>query len=278
MATEDPGPAVQRLLLGDELRKLREAADMTAEAANLEVPKWYRGKLSKVERGQLRITLDEVNRLLRVYRATGEDAERVRKLATDSRRKAQPARVPDWAKQYVRLLQSATEIRFWFGEMVPGTLQTEEYAVAQLSASLSIPPVDVGPTAHERTQRGDRLFSEDAPRVWIVLGEEALRRPIGGRAVLRGQLQRLRSFAEQPHISFRAVPIESGAHPALGCPFTLIYVEPTGTTVAYEETLADGDYVKSPHAYTLAFEHVSRMALSEDETVALLDELIAKEE
>src|SRR4051812_30800324 len=118
MTIEDPGPAVQRLLLGDELRKLREAAGMTAEAANLEVPKWYRGKLSKVEHGQLRVTVDEVNRLLKMYNATGEDADRVRELAADSRRKATPARVPDWAKQYVRLLSSASEIRFWFGEMV----------------------------------------------------------------------------------------------------------------------------------------------------------------
>jgi len=269
---------VQRLLLGDELRNLREAAGMTAEAANLEVPKWYRGKLSKVEHGQLRATVDEVNRLLKVYNATGEDADRVRTLAADSRRKATPARVPDWAKQYVRLLNGASEIRFWFGEMVPGTLQTEEYAKAQLSASLSIPPVDVGPTARERRQRGDRLFGEDAPRVWIVLGEEALRRPIGGHTVLCGQLHRLRDLAARPHVSFRVVPIEAGAHPALGCPFTLIYVESTGTTVAYEETLADGDYIKAPHAYTLAFEHVSRVALSEDESLELLDRLIAKEE
>jgi hypothetical protein len=253
MANDDPGPIVQRLLLGDELRKLREAAGMTAEEANLEVAKWYRGKLGKVENGQLRVTVEEVNRLLKVYQATGEDADRIRKLAAASRRKTASARVPDWAKQYVRLLYSATEIRFWFGEMVPGTLQTMEYAKAQLSASLLIPPVDVVPAA-----------------------EEALRRPIGGPIVLLGQLRRLRDMAQLRHVSLRVVPIEAGAHPALGCPFTLLYVESTGTTIAYEETLADGDYLKNPHAYTLAFEHVSRVALSEDETLALLDRLIAK--
>jgi hypothetical protein len=274
MVIEDPGPAVQRLLLGQELRKLREAAGMTAEEANLQVPKWYRGKLSKVEHGQLRVTLDELNLLLKEYRATGGDADRVRALATESRRKTTPARVPDWAKQYVRLLNGASEIRLWFGEMVPGTLQTQDYAKAQLSASLLIPPVDIQPTALERERRGDRLFHEEAPRVWIVLGEEALRRPVGGPAVLKGQLQRLRDLALLQHVSFRTVPIAAGAHPALGCPFTLVYVESTGTTIAYEETLTDGDYIKNPHAYTLAFDHVSRVALSEGESLALLERLI----
>jgi hypothetical protein len=276
MTSEDPGPIVQRLLLGDELRKLREAARMTAEEANLEVPKWYRGKLSKVENGQLRITEAELNRLLKVYRTPGVDADRVRTLAADSRRKNTPARVPDWAKQYVGLERTASEIRIWFGETIPGTLQTFEYASAQLLASLTIPPADISPAAIEREQRGDRLFEPDAPDVWVVLGEEAVRRPIGGRSVLRGQLQRLRDFATLRHVSVRVVPIEAGAHPALGCPFTLLYLERTGTTIAYEENLLNGAYIRNAATHTLAFDHVSRISLSDDETIAFLDRLIAE--
>jgi hypothetical protein len=275
MANEDPGPIVQRLLLGDELRKLREAAGMTAEEANLEVPKWYRGKLGKVENGALRITEDELDRLLKVYNATGENADRVRKLGAESRRKTTPARVPDWAKQYVRLEQSATEIRIWFGETVPGTLQTREYAEAQLSAALTIPPADIVLAAQERERRGKRLFGDEPPRVWAILGEEALRRPIGGPAVLRGQLERLRTIAQLPHVSIRVVALNAGAHPGLGYPFTLLYLEPARATIAYVETLTNADYVKNAATYTLAFDHVGRAALNEEDTLALLDRLIA---
>jgi hypothetical protein len=275
MANEDPGPIVQRLLLGDELRKLREAAGMTAEEANLEVPKWYRGKLGKVENGALRITEEELDRLLKVYRAAGEDADRVRKLGAESRRKTTPARVPDWAKQFVRLEQSATEIRLCFGDVLPGMLQTRDYAQAQLSVSLSLPPADIAASADEREQRGNRVFSDDPPRVWALLGEESLLRPVGGQEVMRGQLQRLDEMAQLPHVSLRVIPLSAGVHPALGCPFTMLYLEHARASIAYVESLTNGDYIKNPATYTLAFEHVGRVALSETQSMKMLGRLIA---
>lgn len=275
MATDDPGPIVQRLLLGDELRKLRESPGMTAEDANLEVPKWYRGKLGKVENGQLRITEDEVNRLLKVYEATGEDADRVRALAADSRRKTAQARVPDWAKQFVRLEQSATEIRLCFGDVIPGMLQTAEYAKLQLSVSLSLPPAEIAASAREREQRGDRLFSEDAPRVWLLLGEEALLRQAGDREVMLGQFRRLRAIAGLRTVSLRIVPLSGGIHPALGAPFSLLYLEHARASIAYVESLTNADYIKNPSTHTLAFDHVSRVAMGEDESAKLLDRHIA---
>jgi hypothetical protein len=119
------------------------------------------------------------------------------------------------------------------------------------------------------------LFAEDAPRVWAILGEEALRRPAGGPAVLLGQRRRVRELARLPHFSLRVVPIEAGGHPALGCPFNLLYLEHARATIGYVESLTNGEYIKAPHAYTLAFEHAGRVALSEDETLARLDRLIA---
>jgi hypothetical protein len=248
---------------------------MTAEEANLEVPKWYRGKLGKVENGALRITEDELDRLLKVYRAAGEDADRVRKLGAESRRKTTPARVPDWAKQYVRLEQSATEIRLCFGDVIPGMLQTREYAKAQLSVSLSLPPADIAASAEERERRGERLFSDEPPRVWVLLGEESLLRLVGGTDVLLGQLRRLHELAVLPHVSLRIVPLSGGVHPALGAPFALLYLEHARASIGYVESLTNADYIKNPTTYTLAFEHVSRVALSEDESNMMLGRLIA---
>lgn len=274
MIEEDPGPVVQRLILGEELRQRREAAGIGLDDANDDLG-WYRGKLSKIENGNLALKERELARLLKRYGVTGPDAERVRKLGGEARRKAAPERVSDWAKQYVALERAATEIRMVYPE-IPGMLQTRECAHAQLSRSPVVSGADIDGMADAREQRGDRLYREHAPNVFVVLGEEALHRRVGTPEIMHRQLQRLRDIADLPNVSIRVVGFDAGPQAALSCPFTLLWIERARATIAYVETLTSGDYVKSTNAYTLAFDRAQREAKSEDETRTLLDDRMAE--
>lgn len=279
MVEDEPGPVVARLLLGDELRNLRESVPLTVEQAEAKIkeslPKWYRTKLNKVENGGLKTTEAEIAVLLKLYGVTGQHAANVEQLAKEARRKVAAARVPDWFKQFVSLSRSATEMRIWWGDSVPGHLQTAAYARVCLSESLVIPAADVGPMAEDRERRGDLLFSGKGPRLYAIVAEEALRRQIGGREVMRGQLERLRALADLPHASFRVVKLTAGPHAALGYPFTLLYVERAKATIAYVESLTDAAYIKKSSTYMLAFERLEQKAATEEESCALLDQLIA---
>lgn len=279
MTEDEPGPVVARLLLGDELRKFREDAGLSLEQAEAllkeRLPKWYRTKLNKVENGALKTTEVEVAALLDVYGITGQQVAAVEQLAREARRKAAPSRVPDWFKQFVSLSHSADEIRMWSGDLIPGQVQTSAYARECLAESVVISAAEVGPIAEDREKRGDALFKANAPRVWVLVGEEALLRRVGSAEVMRGQFERLRALSTLPHACFRVVPLAAGPHPAIGYPFTLLYVERAKSTIAYVESLTGADYIKKSDTYTLAFQRIESKALDEDASRAMLDRLLS---
>jgi transcriptional regulator with XRE-family HTH domain len=270
---QDPGPVVQRIMLGGELRALREAAKISTEAAATEFG-WYRAKVSKVETGTVKLTATELSELLTFYQADDATSERVQRLGEEARRKTTPARVPDWAKQYVSLEASATEIKLFFGDFIPGLLQTRDYARAVLSTSVIVPPADVEQMATNREHRAERLRS-GAPLLWVVLGEEALRRTVGGRQVQRGQLLRLRELAELPNVTVQIMPLSGGAHAALGMSFTLLDLGQSQTV--YIEGLTSSDYLVRPQhiqAYSLAFDRLRVASLGDRESLAIINTLI----
>jgi len=273
VAEQDPGPVVQRIMLGGELRTLREAAKISTEAAATEFG-WYRAKVSKVETGTVKLTATELSDLLTFYQADDATSERVQRLGEEARRKTTPARVPDWAKQYVSLEASATEIKLFFGDFIPGMLQTRDYARAVLSTSVIVPPADVEQMATSREHRAERLRS-GAPLLWVVLGEEALRRTVGGRQVQRGQLLRLRELAELPNVTVQVMPLSGGAHAALGMSFHLLDLGQSQTV--YIEGLTSSDYLVRPQhiqAYNLAFDRLRVASLGDRESLAIINTLI----
>ncbi|GAA4838842.1 helix-turn-helix transcriptional regulator [Saccharopolyspora rosea] len=273
MNEEDPGPIVQRLVLGERLRALREASGVALDDANARL-KWYRGKLSKIENGTLGLSERELSTLLACYDVPGPEAAQVMQLGAEARRRAASERVNDWAKQYVPLERAATEIRLVYSE-IPGLLQTKDCAKAQLARSPVVLAADVDDMAEAREERGNRLFRDNAPQVWVVLGEEALLRRIGTPTVMKAQLERLREMAKLPTVSLRVVPLDHGPYAGLSCPFTLLWIERARATIAYVETLTGADYVKTTRAYSLAFEQAQDGALNDDETLTLLDRYIA---
>lgn len=272
MLQDDPGPVVQRLILGERLRALREASGVGLDDANAAIG-WYRGKLSKIETGTLGLSDKELSSLLGRYGVTGPVAEEVRQLGRDARRRAPPERVSDWAKQYVPLERAASEVRMVYSE-IPGLLQTHATARNQLARSPVVTAADLDSMASAREERGNRLFRQDAPRVWALLGEEALLRQVGTCPEMRAQLMRLREIADLPTVTLRVIPLNDGPHAGLSCPFTLLWIEEAKATIAYVETLTGADYVKSTGTFTLAYEQAEDHALTQDDTRAVLDTYI----
>jgi hypothetical protein len=284
---DDPGPIVQRLIFGAQLAELREGSGLSIDQANVAIGEaltrdktakrgWYRGKLGKIENGDLNITDAELDVVFALYQVSGPKADEARKLAVEARRKLAPARVPDHARKYVWLERAADELREYYGGAVPGNLQTEAYALAQMATSLVIAPADMHTIARDRKARGDRFFEDESRKLFVVLGEEAVRRPMGEPAVLSGQIDRLLDFSELPNASLRIVPILAGGHAALEYPFTLLYIARARASIVYIESLTTADYLARPQhtqTYNLAFESASRVALSEDRTRELLRQI-----
>jgi transcriptional regulator with XRE-family HTH domain len=276
MAIDDPGPLVQRLVLGAELRELREAAGVSAEDAARHLA-WYDAKISKIENGDGKLTHAQVAKLLELYSATEATAERVRQLAVEAGRKVPAVRVTDWAKKYVALEADATEIKVWFNDSIPGLLQIKDYARALLSTSVVVPSAEVEEMAAGRERRSARLTASDPPLVWIVLGEAAIRSPMGGSRVLRAQLVKLREFASLDNVTVQVVPQSVGAHAGLGLCFTLLRLA-SDRAFAYVEGLTSADYLPRPkhtQAYSLVFDRVRGAALSDRDSLAMIDRQIA---
>lgn len=121
-------------------------------------------------------------------------------------------------------------LKIYYGELMPGLLQTDDYARAILSTSVTVAAADIDRLAKTRARRREIVTQDDPPEIEIVLGEAALRRQVGGPDVLRAQLEYLREVAKLPHVTLQVLQFSSGEHAAMETPFTLVYlteVEPT---------------------------------------------------
>jgi transcriptional regulator with XRE-family HTH domain len=276
MAQDDPGPIAQRVILGLELRDARQECGLTSQEATSRLG-WYSGRLSKIEAGDRVLTRDVLDQMIEVYGIEPETAEALRRLAADSRRKVPPARVAGWAAKYVNLVASAQEIKLFYSDSFPGTVQTFDYASAMLSKSVVVSPADVERMAEERFKRVDRLKRTDAPRLWLVVGEEALYREIGGRAVLREQLVQIVELSRLPNINVQVIPFKHGEHSSHGTSFSIV-TPVEGKSLVYEEGLSGSDYLGGTHVriYTLAFDNLRADALSLERTIELINRRISE--
>ncbi|MFR9728620.1 helix-turn-helix domain-containing protein [Saccharopolyspora sp. MS10] len=273
---KDPGPLVQRLVLGAELRDLREAAGLTSDDVASHLG-WYRSKVSKIETGEGKLSDKDIEVLLTLYGAHERAGDKVHRLAVEARRKLPAARVTDWAKKYVSLEESASEIKMFFPDVIPGLLHTSAYAHECLSASVMVPSVEVDEIASARERRSGKLFDSDPPQVWAVMGEEAIQRRVGNPEIHRGQLEHIRQLADLDNVTIQLIPTSMGTHPGMGLMFTLLHIDAADATIAYIENLTSADYFSgSQHvrAYSLVFDRLRVAALSDRESLRLIDRQI----
>lgn len=234
---------VLRIQFGIQMRRLRERADIPSKAAAKALGS-DPSRLSRLEKGAATIKSAEVDLLLKMYDATADETENLRALGAEARRRGHAMNVPAWAETYIALEAIADEIKIYDGEVVPGFLQTEDYARALISTSeVTVPAEQVDEVVATRLGRHQRLTTSAPLKLYVILGEAVLHRPVGGAKVLRGQLERLRELVDLPNVWIQFIPYDLGEHAALGTSFTMFRLVDPAAVFVYVEWLTDSTYM-----------------------------------
>ncbi|SNX63003.1 helix-turn-helix protein [Streptomyces sp. TLI_55] len=249
MSAGEPGSVVRRMLLGSQLRRLREARGITREAAGYSI-RASESKISRMELGRVSFKTRDVEDLLTLYGITDE-VERMSLLSLA--REANVAGwwhsysdvLPSWFPTYVGLEGAANLIRAYEVQFVHGLLQTEAYARAVVQRGMKgASTADIEKRVALRLERQKYLVAENAPDFHIVLDEAALRRPYGDREVMREQLQHLIDFSERPNVRLQVMPFSFGGHSGESGAFTILsFSESDLTDVVYLEQLTSALYL-----------------------------------
>jgi hypothetical protein len=207
--------------------------------------------LHRIETGKVPVTVANVRALCWLYGADQSAIDALSELALGTSQEqwwdTNPV-IPDWFKLYVGLEASAARIFSYDGEVVPGELQTEQYARAVFNAAQ---PVDADTADRQvklRIRRQQTLFGRrPAPQLVTVLGEGALIRPIGGRAVLKAQIEHLRQLTQQEGVQIKVLPWSVGGHAAMAGPFRILdFDDPDDPDIVYLESHVGAMYMEEP--------------------------------
>ncbi|MDX2981476.1 helix-turn-helix domain-containing protein [Streptomyces microflavus] len=243
-------------LFGTRVRKLREAAGLTQTEVGARTHV-VGSRITQIERATGAKPTLELTRAL--------DRELVADdLLIDLWPYVYREAYPDWSQAFIAYSARAAVIREYSSHAVPGLLQTPEYARALLSMGHSLRDAEhLEERVAARLDRQVRLTGPDRPELWIILDEAVLRRPVGGSAVMRGQLKKLLRMAEEPNITVQVLPFDQGAHGALAGSLTVL-VLPDGIQVAYTEGAHHGQLTEEPEEverFVLTYDHLRAMAL-----------------
>jgi transcriptional regulator with XRE-family HTH domain len=277
------GPTVRRMLVGAQLRRLRTEKGLTREQAGeaIRASEW---KIHRLENGQVGFKERDIVDLLRRYGVTDPDeVAAVVELAREANAPGWWHRygdvLPQWFRAYVDLESVATLIRTYEGQLIPGLLQTEDYMRAVVGgAQLEESPEEAERRVQLRLGRQALLERPGAPRLWAVVDEAALRRPVGGREVLRAQLERLIEAAKLPNVTLQVLPFAAGAHPAMVGAFSVLrFADQELPDVVYLEHLTNAVYLdkrEEVERYLGVMEKLCVGSKPPDKTVELLDEIL----
>ncbi|WP_461026428.1 helix-turn-helix domain-containing protein [Streptomyces sparsus] len=240
---------VRRILLGSQLRRLRESREVTREAAGYSI-RASESKISRMELGRVSFKPRDVADLLTLYGVTDEaEREPLLNLARESSIAgwwhSYGDVLPSWFQTYVGLEGAASRIDTYEVQFVHGLLQTEAYAHAVVaSGHRRMPGDEIDRRVALRMERQKLLFQENAPQLRCVLDEAALRRPFGSEEIMEEQLEHLAQLSERPNITLQVVPFALGGHPAESGAFTMLrFPEPEIPDVVYLEQLTGSLYL-----------------------------------
>jgi transcriptional regulator with XRE-family HTH domain len=244
------GPTVLRIALGAQLRRLREASNITPGQA-AEAIRGTQSKISRLERGRSPARQRDIADLLTLYGVT-DQAEREQMLALTRHAAApgwwQPYNdiLPRWLELYIGLEQAASVIRSYEVQFVHGLMQTEDYARAVIRLTYGdVPAEEIDRRVRLRMERQQQTFARPDPsHLWAVVDEAALRRPIGGTDVMRKQLETLAEASMRPNIRIQVIPFRVGGHAAAGGAFTILrFPDPELPDMVYVEQLTSALYI-----------------------------------
>jgi transcriptional regulator with XRE-family HTH domain len=268
-------PSVRARQLAAELRRLRDAATLTGEETASRLG-WSPSKISRIENGQTPPSPADLRRLLDLYEATGSQRERLELLGRSaSQRGWWDAYADTLGPEYTALIAleaEASTLRWYSPMLVPGLLQTEDYAREVIRSGLLIaPPGEVERRVQVKMTRQRDLTKDQPAGLAVVLDEAALLRRVGGAGVMRGQLAHLAGMAERPNVTVQVLPLAAGAHPATTGEFTILaFPELIAPDVVFLENMTSDLYVEQEAAvyrYALAFDRLRALALDPAQSV-----------
>src|SRR5258706_7601123 len=278
------GPTVLRMLLGAHLRRLREAQGVTREDAGWEI-RSSESKISRMELGRVGFKERDVADLLSLYGVDdGEERTRLLALARDANNPGWWHRfgdvLPNWFQSYLGLEAAAALIRTYEVQFVPGLLQTRDYARAVvLLGHGRAKPEEIERRVELRMQRQQVLARDGAPKLWVVVDEAALRRPIGGIEVMRSQVEALLEANTMPNVRLQVIPFNAGGHAAAGGAFTILrFPDEDLPDVVYIEQLTSALYLDNRDGVELYAEAMERLCVEArppTETSKVLEEIRA---
>nr|WP_205808172.1 helix-turn-helix transcriptional regulator [Micromonospora sp. HNM0581] len=284
-AEEGPaaGPTVLRMLLGAQLRRLRESRGVSRESAGWEI-RSSESKISRMELGRVGFKERDVADLLTLYGVTAEqERAAMLKLARGANNPGWWHRygdvLPSWFQSYLGLEAAAALIRSYEVQFVPGLLQTPEYARAVvLLGHGTAGPEEIDRRVDLRMRRQELLARPRPPRLWAVVDEAALRRPIGGPQVMRGQLEALLTATRTPNVRLQVIPFAAGGHAAAGGAFTILrFGDQDLPDIVYIEQLTSAIYLDKREDldfYAVAMERLCVEAEPPERTAEILEGMI----
>ncbi|MEV6983129.1 helix-turn-helix transcriptional regulator [Sphaerisporangium sp. NPDC051017] len=269
--------------LGAQLRRLREAQGLTLEEAGERMERSL-SSLSKIETGRVAVRVRDLRVILDFYQVSDEKQyEWLIGLARDARKRG-------WWQQYddvlsaayqdfISLESDAAAVRTFETILIPGLLQTVDYARAVIEA---VPAPrsrqDIGQLAKVRVERQEVLAREVPLQLWAIVDEAALHRHIGGRDTMRGQLHRLVEAARMEHVTLQVLPYTAGAHAGINGPFTILeFAEKSEPDVVLVENLTSGLYLEQEvdtRRFDQAFDHLRASALPIADSISLIERVI----
>jgi transcriptional regulator with XRE-family HTH domain len=284
MPNRRSSPSVRLRRLAAQLRELREGAGLTQEDVSERTGK-DRSTVYRLENAHQRPQKSTLMQLLDLYGVAEPRRSELLTLLKDASQRGwmRPYRseLPDVYSDYIGFEDQARSIANYESLFVPGLLQTEAYARAQLRGTL--------PTATEgeiesrvaaRIERQQVLVKDDAPMLWAIMDEAALRREVGGRDVMRGQVARLLEARSLPNVTIQVIPFGAGAHPGMDGSFVILdFPDGDDLSIVYIESAAGGLFLEEDaemRRYILMFEHLRAAASGLDATAALLEATVSE--
>ena len=280
---ESPAEAtVLRMLLGAQLRRLREAVSISADKAGYEI-RASRSKISRMETGRVGLKLRDVEDLLTLYGVLNE-GERARVIALAKRSRAPEwwtqynDILPDWFETYLGLESAAVAIRSFEMQFVPGLFQTEDYARAVTRLGHHTASADeIERRVGLRLKRQELLGRAQPPKIWAVMDEAVLRRPVGGSSVMRAQLRHLGEASRMPDVTLQVVPFARGGHAGASGSFSILrFEEQDLPDVVYIEQLTSAVYLdqrSDVEHYLEVVDQLSGKALTPADSSAFIEQV-----
>ncbi|MER5867167.1 helix-turn-helix transcriptional regulator [Kitasatospora sp. NPDC002040] len=278
------GSMVRRILLGSQLRRLRESRGITREDAGYQI-RASESKISRMELGRVSFKERDVADLLSLYGVDdGGEREALLGLVREANKSGWWHSfndvLPGWFQTYVGLEEAAAQIRTYEVQFIPGLLQCEEYARAVFGQTRPvISDEELERRLSLRLRRQKLLTDGQSPRLWAVIDEAALRRPVGGPKVMRAQVQYLLDVSEQANVVIQVMPFRFGAHAGESGAFSILrFPEQDLADVVYLEQLTSALYLDKRDdvdAYVQVMERLCVDSLTPDQTRDLLTRILA---